>query len=617
MVCGLLALMAGASAAEPPAADGSEAGSANEHFLGRTVALPPYVVSAMRIDKNPWRYGSVPGFEILSRASDENTWTLLDALRRGLWAEDKILASEWRPRPPVPYTVIADSTDLEAGRQDELHELPLTTRALTDLVAWKDIRPTIHNGGVTAGDSDTRALNTNLYDMPTVRYDTQFGFERLDRCAPPLPFWLKAGLYGRNFGLFGGDNVVLSSSGSGERLIFRGLRWVSDEETMRLRKMVDDKDWRGSEVPFIRLGRIFAEPPPQGEESALWQSEAALFVRWGHFEPRGERSAWKRPFLKFVERARHEPVTEKMFTECFGLGFGEMEGILTDYLREMIAQPVAIDPGFPWFPEPQMKAATADQIGRILGDWLRMEALSTRQRNPAMSAKYFDAAGRMLTRAYEMDNGLPPDADPEAQEGGTPQPPAKGNPGPVVGMEPFVVRAERIHDPGLLTVFGLYEHDIGEDSKARKFLEMAVKARVERPSAYLATAQLRYADAVAGPLGNEGKLSTEQAEFILEPAQVALGSSATAETWGLIVDTFARGEVKPSAADIEKMVAGVSQFPAETPLVLRAVQLCFQTGNTAGAAKLIDEGLAFATDEDAKREFQRLRSSIAVGTDSR
>lgn len=56
------------------------------------------------------------GFEVLTRASEEDTCTLLDALRSGLWVEDKRLPEYWRPQAPVPYTVIADNTDLRFDR---------------------------------------------------------------------------------------------------------------------------------------------------------------------------------------------------------------------------------------------------------------------------------------------------------------------------------------------------------------------------------------------------------------------------------------------------------------------------------------------------------------------
>jgi hypothetical protein len=221
----------------------------------------------------------------------------------------------------------------------------------------------------------------------------------------------------------------------------------------------------------------------------------------------------------------------------------------------------------------------------------------------------------MLTRAYAIDNGLPPDVDP-APLGArkaelTPQKAAE----PIVRMAPFVVTAERIHDPDLLAVFGLYEHDIGDDARARPFLEKAVQDRVARPQAYAVLAQLRFAEAIAGPLGQGGKLSASQAAFILGPARVALRSAATAETCGLIVTTLAHCDARPAAVDIEEIVGGVSRFPENSHLALHAAKLCIQAGSMARAAELIEKSAAWVTDEDTKREFQRLRASLAIGGD--
>jgi hypothetical protein len=162
--CALLAL-SGASAVEPPTAtEGSEAVADKEAFLGRTVALPPYVVSAMRNDKNPWCYGSVPGIEVLTRASDAATCNLLDALRRGLWVEDKLLPESWRPQAPVPYTVIVDDTDLKPDQQTELYVAHPTPGLLKDTLGYAGVLPrhvTSEEGGeVNAEDSDIAAERT-------------------------------------------------------------------------------------------------------------------------------------------------------------------------------------------------------------------------------------------------------------------------------------------------------------------------------------------------------------------------------------------------------------------------------------------------------------------------
>jgi len=616
------ALTGGAFTAQPPAAAAEpepEVTADKGAFLERTVELPRYVVSAIRIDKNPWRYAAVPGFEILSRASDHDTSWVLHALQLGRWTEDKVLPADWRPRSPVPYTVIIDNTNLAAVGRAELHADPLTFNSPADAFAWglppQDVK--VWTDRFAARDADTFALNVNVYDaeLRGLGYGS-ISLERQERCAPPLPRWLMYGLEGKRFGLFRNgfmpQNIMAVFRVSGNtRLVGPGTLWISIEETKRLQKefkAAKHKRKNGelavaATIPFIPLDRLFTEPPPEDETSAQWESEAALFVRWGLFDSQQKDPATRQAFVRFVERARRERVTEPMFTECFGRGYAAMERTLREYLTRVLAQPLTIDLDYPSdLPEPWLSQATADQIGRILGDWLRLQGRNLRRQDPALAAKFLGAAGRMLMRAYQIDNGLPPDAAPAA-------PRAAGAPGVV--LQPFVVSAERVHDPGLLATFGLYEHDVGDDAKARPFLEKAVETGVARPQARVVLSELRYAEAIAHPAGSDGRITKPQAEHILAPLRSVLPEGATIESYGLIVETWAHGEAGPSDLDVKLMVEGVSRYPQSPILAFRAAAICAQSGRFATARQIIDQGLVFVTDARTQARFEQLRAQVA------
>jgi hypothetical protein len=290
-----------------------------------------------------------------------------------------------------------------------------------------------------------------------------------------------------------------------------------------------------------------------------------------------------------------------------------MEGKLEAFLKTVLAQPNFVYVTFPSdFPEADLKEATADQIGRILGDWLRMQGDSLRNKDPEMRERFLKAAGRMLLRAYRDDNGLPPDVDPAPQGGRTARPSPKDAAGSAVVMKPIVVTATHIHDPGLLSVYGLYEHDNGNDDKARELLEAAVTAEASRPKAYLALAELRYAEALGKPSGSGGKLSAKQAAFILEPLQTALRSAPVSGVYQLIVQTWDHCEAKPADRDVERMVEGVALFPRNIGLAYRSAIVCAQGGYVAQAVGLIDHGLAFATQENDRNHFERLRSVLVA-----
>ncbi len=106
----------------PAGATGAKAASTPPDKL---VVLPPMVVATTRISKNPWRYVSVSGLEVLSRASEAATVWDLDGIRHGLWIQAAIIPQEWLPELPVPSTVIIDDTNLATVRAGQPHSQPL------------------------------------------------------------------------------------------------------------------------------------------------------------------------------------------------------------------------------------------------------------------------------------------------------------------------------------------------------------------------------------------------------------------------------------------------------------------------------------------------------------
>jgi len=627
---GFLALGWGASLSVLPVAGADQRADAAAEEYGRVVMMQRYIVSATRIDKNPWRYASLPGFEILSRASDDATAWWIDATRRGWWFQNEVMPKDWLPASPVPYTLIIDDTNLETVPIGELHAQPINFQAPADALTWGYLsgKTRVWTGHFEAHDDDTFAANTNVYDVDTrIPAYGSISLERLFRCSPPLPRWLMSGLLGQNYGIFRESFMLVFDRDSGSsriginqggyqgavarQAVGPGTLWVSLDETQRLLEQL--KRDKKTKLTVPPLGELFAEAPPAAGSLPLLDSEAALFVRWGLMGPGHTDPVLSRGFLELVRRARQEPVTEQVFTDCFGFGYAAMEEELEVFLKAVLAQPNIVNLTFPTdLPEVDTKAATADQIGRILGDWLRMQGDSLRSKDPEMREKFLKAAGRMLGRAYRDDNGLPPDVDP-APQGGRTAPPARAEArGSTVVMKPFVVTAARIHDPGLLSVYGLYEHDIGDDGKAREFLEAAAMAGVVRPKAYLVLAELRYAEAIGKPAGAEGKLSAQQAASILEPLQTALRYPPVAGVYNLIVQTWFHCEARPSAGDVERIVEGAALFPRHTSLVYRSALVCAQYGHTTRAAGLIDQGLALATQEDDRKHLERLRSMLVA-----
>jgi hypothetical protein len=618
LFCGL----ALAGAAVPSPAANEDAGAA-EAARERAVTLERFVVSASRIELNPWRYAAVPGFEVLSRASDEETAWELDALRRGLWIQDAVMPKDWMPAPALPYTVIIDDTDLNRVPAGQVHSQPVVFHAPDDALTWGPLsdRIDVSMDPMGAYDGDTFAVNTNLHGVDTTRITYgSISLERLFRCAPPLPRWLMEGLLGQNCGLFRESFALFPEDQSGipalaspwiRRADGPGTLWESLGETQQLLDRLKKK--KKMKIPVPPLGALFAERPPPGDKQALWESEAGLFARWALMGPGQKDPASARAFRAFVDRARRGPVTEQMFIDCFGFGYAAMEEKLGAYLKTVLALPTSVSLEMPRnFKAPELRAATADEIGRILGDWMRMQAGALRADNAGLSREYLDSAGRMLERAYRRDNGLPPDADPSRPGGGA------GGAGPntalgaPVVMPPFVVSASRVRDPALLAVYGLYEHDLGNDGRAREFLEAAAKAGAVRPRAYLVLARLRFSEALGVPAGAEARISAHQAEWILEPLAVARRSSESADIDRLVVETWIQCEARPTPDEVAQVEEGAGRFPRDTGLTYRSAYLCAKSGYPAQAAAMIERGLGLATEGESRRYLEELRSGLAA-----
>src|SRR5476649_1500829 len=351
------------------------ADDASETERQSAIRMQRFVVAATRIQRNPWRYTSADGIEVLTRASEHDTDWWIDALRRGRWLEDKVMPADWLPRPQVPYTVIIDDTDLATVPTSELHALPLSLHAPDDPLTWDYLSKvtSLSTDYIGSYDSDTLALNTNVNGNDTTGFNYgSMTLERLSRNQPPLPRWLLNGILAENFGIFReGYDLLLGLEEVQPRRIVKaagpGTLWVSTEETKRMLEMLR-KNRHDPKVEIAPLDMLFSEAPLRDQNLALWQSESALFARWGLMGPGRSDPAMYHAFQELVRRGRSEPITEAVFAQCFGFGYAAMKVRLDAFLQDVIAKPTSVKWDMPseFLQSLQLKEATSDQIGRIL-----------------------------------------------------------------------------------------------------------------------------------------------------------------------------------------------------------------------------------------------------------
>ena len=313
-----------------------------------------------------------------------------------------------------------------------------------------------------------------------------------------------------------------------------------------------------NERHLMSFPELFADPPKQ--RSTFWSAQSYAFV---HMCLYGRGQRYQKGFIKFLSRIGNEAPTEAIFKECFGMDFKkmnlEMRGYIgfTDYkAMQYTAKKGQALPDAPPF---TLRDATESEAGRIVGEALRL-------------GKHGDAAHLALIAPY--------------------------------------IRGER--EASLLAALGLDERGAGHPDRARKFLEAAAAAKVERPRAYLELARLRADEARAQPAGAGGKLSEAQVGRVLEPLLVARKQRPPmAAVYALIGEVWGRSARAPTREEFEVVLEGVQTFPRNTPLVWQATTLAAQQNFAREALLLAKHGLKTARDPADRARFELLATAFA------
>jgi hypothetical protein len=497
------------------------------------IVMRAFVVTATRLVAHPWRYASIPGYEVLSNCDDTQTERYIRALLRGNGINRALFPKGGVTTLATPVTVILFSQIPEKDMTAAV--MPKRAYGQSDPVLWGRSLPYVAMPTSMAIDVDTEAYCHGmppLSRLPGVslpfgqsnqegdfsgipRFNTHSYRFLLEHRTPEFPAWLIEGLNGPN-GIFNWEDVEPVDRES-VRCTLPTAQWISDSETLLARKTPE------SVTPILPLKDFFAQQNPRlYNRSPVWFSEAALFVRWGIFGGADGEQSSPAAFWSFVNRASAGPISERVFRECFDFGYAEMESRLREYLPKAVSGLLELKFAMDWNPAvPELRDATASERGRIIGDWQRIKGVELKSANPSLSREFLAVAGETLLAPYTHGS----------------------------------------RDPQLQAVLGLYEQFIGEESKAREFLEAAANEHMARPTAYITLARIRYGEAKAHPLGRDGKFNPDQVASVLNPLLTATKLfPAIQETYSMIIDTWAQSEVKPTPADFAVLDEGISFF---------------------------------------------------------
>lgn len=556
---------------------------------GPVIELPKFVVTDNRELPPPeqWKYATIPGFEILTNASDRATQRLIrdfDMFRQALgyvWETAARVPNRTTPLiicgkggkfdafvPADKYTPDAGFASLflkQGDRSAIIIDLQATTLNVLNVDGADDAASGTDSGQISVEH------DKQLY-REYVRY-------LLSQHEPRVPAWLEEGLsqiimkmqFDRRwieFARLEDPNTVSAQAAFVAETNAAAAAAGEDGDGATLPGApAEDRDFPRAlrRRALVPLDKFFAIQHDSKEATNVlgnnvWAKQAYAFV---HMCLYGENNKYQKPFMTFLQRLRREPASEALFKECFNMTYKQMLMQLRSYAEFTVYQHKVyqakkggqdlIDP-----PKPlALREATQSEIGRIKGETLLL-------------------AGHNAKARTEL-------------------------------IAPYI-RGER--DPNLLASLGLYERKHGEEERGRKFLEHAYAQKTGRPDALFELARLRYADALAKPAA-DGRFSAAQLNSIIDPLLIARKTPPHMyQIYELVGDTWARSAVKPKKDDIIVLIDGAQLFPARLRLVFQAAVLSAEAGELHPAHVLADHGIKWSPDATTKKRFEDFKATL-------
>ncbi len=550
-------VVAGASAAQPQSLP---------ETVGPVLELPQFTVHG-RADipeSDAWLYGSLPGFEVLSTASDRRTRRLLQEFR----LFDEGLRVVWpipRAVPARPVLLIvcgrgADFARFEAGTKPPPRGTGRATRWLQggaqtafvvdvatqslDLAMPNVAMESALTGGTRrspTGEDEEEEGTTALGDSFAEEGLSVDGGQQLcreyvryllSRNEPRMPPWLEEGL----------AQIFMGMKVTPRTITFARLTPSSQVPV----DVEGDFNAALRNRSLLSLGDFFAvartSPLAEHAIGSAWAKQAQAFVHLGLY---GRKGRFRPAFLQLVERASRAPVTEAVFRECFGFGFKRMEMELREHveLPQFDYFKFSLKSGSELGGEAigPLRDATPDEVGRMLGDALALADERT-------------AALRELRLAY----------------------------------------ARGAREARFLAALGNAELAGGSASRGRELLEKAVAARVDRSEAHVALVQARLAE-ITGEL--DAAHTAALLRVLFDARRDASPSAAVYRLMGVV---WTHSQVTAAPANLEVLYEGLAQFPGDADLACSLAGLEIRLGHQGEARKLVAVGLRTVADENLR-----------------
>ncbi len=512
------------------------------------VELPKFEVVDTRILPKPesWRYAEVPGFEILSNASERETKRFIRDFLLLQTALEVLMPGLTRAKSAVPTAIIVvgrgnhfeqftPSRDTEATYSRNTLFLENAERGAIVLdFALQELR---HADGATEEADTYRAFYTE-YFRHLVR-----------RSAGHMPEWFEEGLvqvmssidfsrrtieFGRIGDGFGGlkpgdFNVILSQGGA-----------------------------NGKGMALMSMDKMFTGKP-KGQGLRAWRAQCYAFV---HLCLYGMNKKYQAGFLKFVQRLNDEPPTEALFKECFQKTYKQMAIEIRGYSEFTVHNYVRMNAKkgeeLPEPPPVNMTQAPDAVVGRLKGEVFQLGGHAGPARNALIAPYVRGERDPRLLAALGLDELLAGNDE----------------------------RARKFLEAAAA----------GGVDRARAWLELArmryadVRAKPAGPNG---TLDAKQREAVLTPLLK----AREQ-----PPPMRAV--------YAMIADLWSNTMESPSREQFGVVIEGAQKFPRDAALILQVSLLAARRGFAQEALALAEHGLKIARNESERERFGMLTQAL-------
>jgi len=553
----------------------------------KPVELPAYTVIDTRELPPPeqWYYARIPGFEVLSNASEKSTKRLVGDFQRFYQA----LSLVW---PGVQQKTAVPTSLIICGRGSQFDLfVPEGTKSSDRVMASRTLRQSEQSAividfetkvlnlstpeGLAAAGATAAALTEDSVSIgsggdPGFAVDAYRQLYReyirflLSGVQPRGPAWFEEGVAQIFMAMEVTSTSIIVGKVEDPNTI-SAAQAALNEAGISGTAPAEDRDFNAalSKRRLLPMQELFAvthdSPEATSPLGGTWAKQAYAFVHWGLY---GDEGRHQKEFLAFLRRLDGEPLSEALFKDCFKKSYRDMLFTIRSYVEATNYKIAGVQAGkgqkLPAPPPFELREATEAEVGRIKGDALRLAGNSA-------------AARKAMTTPY--------------------------------------IRGER--DPQLLAAIGLLERASNDDVRARKFLEAAAQQKVARPRAHLELARLRFAEAAAKPGAGGDRFSPEQTVAVLTPLFMARTQPPPMpEVYELIAEAWTRSVVTPGGDHLAVLDEGVRFFPRNTDLIYATAVQKIRAGLVPQASSLISLGLKVAPSDDVRGRFEALKARL-------